>query len=451
LQSNDTIPVSEVRPDFVPKTHYTSDEITRLEGKRLWPCVWQVAGRVEELARVGDFLRYDVADQSVLVVRSDADTLSGFHNVCPHRGNQLLTACTGRINRIHCSFHGWQFDLNGRNTRIKDYDDWAGYPDFRPENLGLSRVKVGVWGGFVFINMDPGAEPIDAFLDPVARHVDCVELDRMRFKRRVAVRLRANWKTAITSFMESYHVYTTHPQLKMFVDDISVSRARGKHGNHGYPNARPFGAPSARTGLPVPDDIREGYVRALGGMSPPEERNGVTSDRSAEASLRILNEVPPGTPPHEVHRLGMQFMREAAEAEGAGWPNVTPEQAAELGIVWNVFPNLSLSLGLDAALVIRARPDTLATGSCLFDVWLLERFGPGKEPEPKPEFFADWNACEGKLPTLLLQDMRNIERVQRGMNSIGFKGSRTNPVQEVQVSNLHRVLHHYLYERCVLG
>ena len=55
--------------------------------------------------------------------------------------------------------------------------------------------------------------------------------------------------------------------------------------------------------------------------------------------------------------------------------------------------------------------------------------------------------AKDKLPTLILQDMRNIEQIQRGMNSIGFKGSRTNPVQEVQVSNLHKVLHHYLYER----
>ena len=64
-----------VRPDFVPKAHYISDEITDLENKRLWPRVWQVAGRVEELTRVGDFLRYDVGDQSVLVVRNDAGTL----------------------------------------------------------------------------------------------------------------------------------------------------------------------------------------------------------------------------------------------------------------------------------------------------------------------------------------------------------------------------------------
>ena len=51
-----------------------------------------------------------------------------------------------------------------------------------------------------------------------------------------------------------------------------------------------------------------------------------------------------------------------------------------------------------------------------------------------------------EIPSLLVQDLRNIEKIQQGMQSIAYKGSRTSPLQEQQISNLHKTLHRYLYE-----
>lgn len=431
--------------DFIPKEHYICPEFNRLENVRLWQRVWQIACREEEIPQPGNFVRYDVADQSIVVLRGDDGVIRAFHNVCQHRGNRLLTAERGSITKFSCRFHGWQWGRDGSNIYIKDHEDWSGCQRMSAEDMRLKEVLADSWGGFIFINMDPAAEPLAKFLDPVPGYLDCLEFEKMRLKRHATVRLQAKWLTAVTSFTESYHVYTTHPHLQPYVDEISVGYARGRHGSHGYPNARPFGAPSARTGLPMPDDIREGYVRAMEGFSSPGDRTGVVSERSTRAVLRIMEEVPAGTPPEEVFRIAMQFMREAAEADGAGWPEITPEQMANLGVEWNIFPNIAMAMSLDAAVFFRARPDSLEVDSCLFDIWMLERVAPEKAPGVEHEFYPEWRPYQSSFPKLLVQDMRNIEQFQRGMSSIGFTGARTNPVQETQVFNLHRVLHEYVY------
>src|SRR5689334_18564718 len=74
--------------DVIPRERFTSREFLDLEIERLWTRVWQVAGRVEELPAVGDFLTYDIGDQSVLVIRT-ADGLRGYLNTCLHRGTRL--------------------------------------------------------------------------------------------------------------------------------------------------------------------------------------------------------------------------------------------------------------------------------------------------------------------------------------------------------------------------
>lgn len=438
-----------VRDDFIPREHYIDRDFLQAEKRQLWTRVWQMACRVEELQRPGAYVTYDIADQSLLVLRGSDGEIRAFHNVCPHRGNRILNGA-GMVGRLVCNFHGWSWDASGRSTFIKDESDWHGCAGMSKDNMHLAQVKVGTWGGFVFVNMDLDAEPLESYLQPVPQFLDCLEFDAMRFAWYKTMRIRGNWKTAIESFMESYHVYTTHHQLTPWLDEISVSWTHGRHGKHGYPNARPFGAPSARRGDPEPEDFRQNFVtgmaelvRETGGAS----RIGSGSGRSADAVRGLLDLLPPTATPLEVHMKGLELMREAALADGAGWPTITPEQAQGFGVDWSLFPNMVLVFAPDSTLVFRARPDGDDPDRCLFDMWGLFRYGEGKQPPIKREFYEDWHAHEDDIPPLLVQDLRNIERIQRGMHSMAFKGSRPNPVQERQISNHHRALREYVDHR----
>src|SRR5712691_8793046 len=68
---------------------YTDPAFAQLEYEKLWSRVWQVAARLDEIPAAGDYTTYDIGDQSVLIVRVDADTIKAYHNVCPHRGTAL--------------------------------------------------------------------------------------------------------------------------------------------------------------------------------------------------------------------------------------------------------------------------------------------------------------------------------------------------------------------------
>jgi len=438
-----------VRDDYIPRADYVSPDVAALEKTRLWPRVWQMACREEELARPGSFTTYEIVDQSVFIVRTAEGALRAYHNVCPHRGNRLATG-SGAMARITCSFHGWRWDLEGNNLFIKDETDFAGCPAMGGEDMALTPVQVDVWGGFVFINMDLDAEPLGQFLAPVPQYLDCVEFQGMRIAWHQTIRLGGNWKTALESFMESYHVYTTHPQLVPVFDERSFSRAYGKHGMHGYPPTnRPLGAPSPRTGLPVPDDLREGVIKAFADIA--DQTGGATmvgniSGRAAKEVERLRTELPATATPLEILTAAFGYMAEAAIRDGAKWPTITPEQMEHLGVDWNIFPNMVMVFGLDASLVFRARPDGDDPHRCIFDIWGIIRTSDENAPEYEHRVFADWHDHQEEIPSLLVQDLRNIEKIQQGMQSIAYRGSRTSPLQEQQISNLHKTLHRYLYE-----
>lgn len=318
------------------------------------------------------------------------------------------------------------------------------------DDLKLPPVQVDTWGGFVFVNLDPQAEPLASYLDPVPRFIDPFELEKMRYRWYKSVRLPCNWKVAQEAFTEGYHVASTHPQLLGEMgDDQTRSFAFGKHGMflNTYAEA-PLGAPSPRTGKPIPEDLRPGVIGFYQRME--NELKAITTPRDLEAVQRLLTEVPSDAEPTEVLSKAMQFQAEAAVGSGAGWPEISPEQFAQAGVDWHVFPNLVFLMSPDGLIAYRSRPDGNDPDSCLFDIWSLMRYAPGEEPPLVREIFHgkdDWKTeSEKRFGIIPTQDFQNMEYVQLGMKSSGFKANRTNPLQEVAISNFHRVLFEYLHE-----
>src|SRR5262249_60135519 len=75
--------------ELIPRERFTSVEFVALEYERLWPRVWQVACRLEEIPIPGDFVEYSIGDHSAFVTRTAAGDIRAFHNTCVHRGTPL--------------------------------------------------------------------------------------------------------------------------------------------------------------------------------------------------------------------------------------------------------------------------------------------------------------------------------------------------------------------------
>lgn len=435
-----TFPPEEVRDDFVPKEVYFSREFAQAEEESLWPYVWQLACRLEEIPKVGDYVTYDIVDDSILIVRTSESSIKAYHNVCPHRGRRLMQDC-GHAQHFVCRFHGWQYDLHGNNTKVVDEKDWGG--GLKLEDIKLSEVKCDLWGGFVFINMDPNCESLADFIRPVDEYCSLFEFEKLRFRWYKTTILPGNWKVMLEFFNEFYHVQQTHQQLLPFSNDYSNSDGFGRHGAMWYPpsGAFPLSRSPRLPPKPEPDyrnfvlDFVETFNRDLKAM---------ITERNYEATQRLRTEVAADAPPLEVITKWVQFQIEAAHADGSGWPDkLTPEYIDRSKLDWHVFPNTIFLHGfVDGVLWYRARPNGSDPESCIFDVWSLQRYGEGKAPPLKREFFENWR--DGDFPLIFRQDFENVAAVHKGLKSRGFVGSRTNPVQERAITNFHRTLRTFL-------
>jgi len=434
-------PAPQVAGGVVPAHNYISPEFLREEAEFLWPRVWQMACREEEIPKVGDFYTYDILDQSIIVVRAEEDLIKAYYNVCPHRGRTLTEGC-GHTARLFCKYHGWQWKLTGENSRVVDRHEWGS--DLTDEDVALRDVKVGRWGGWVYINMDPDSVSLEEQLEPAKMFLDPYDLGGLRYHWRKSTILPCNWKVALEAFNEGYHVQTTHNQMLKYMDDLTRSYAHGRHAHFGYWEALPSGSKSRRlTGGEPTEDIREGLLAYMEDMAAT--LNAGSSVQTVFAARRVMEEVPAGTPPMEVLQKFGQYIYEYSASQGAAFPPITPEQMYAAGIDWHLFPNQIMLQGPTGLLGYRARPNGMDPDSCIWDVYSLQRYAPGSEPKVEQEWSQDHEdvAFWGKI---LTQDYQNMAAVQKGMKSRGFAGARPNPLQEVAISNFHKSLGEFIDE-----
>lgn len=427
---------------IIPAAHYISKEFLEAEKEYMWPFVWTAACREEEIPTIGDYITYELLDDSIIVVRTAVDQIRAYHNVCPHRGRRITSGC-GHANTFRCNFHGWRWDISGRVSEVLDRESWGGTLD--DEALNLKPVRVDTWGGFVFVNLDASADPLHEYLAPVPEYAGHYDYERMRYLKYRTFKLPCNWKVALEAFNEAYHVAGTHPQLLQFYDDRTSTQAFGKHAMMGQAKSetgmRAMGQPSLRLRQNEPADARKLVVGFYKHMHA--EFGATYTNRDAEAAHRLLTELPANATPQEVSAKFVQIRREVSEAMGAGWPETTPEQLARGGLIWHVFPNLIINATFNAAAIYRARPDSKDPDMCVFDVWSLQRFTLTAEPPLKREYVDDWTQCKD-LGLILTQDFTNIPEVQKGMKSRAFAGARPSPTQEETVFNFHSVLRDYI-------
>lgn len=304
----------DVRDDYVPKADYLDRSFHELEKEHLWPKVWQIACREDEVPETGDFAVYDIVDDSIIVSRTADGTLRAFHNVCPHRGTSLVEG-KGNTRQFVCPFHGWRFGNDGRNIKVVDRQDWGGC--LNKEDIDLVPVRLGTWGGFVWINMDPDCQPLDAFLEPMKEKCELFEFDKLKPAWYKTVIVPANWKTTLGAFTEFYHVQTTHAQMLSYTKDYSISRAMGRHGWISY--AGGAGLPVGRSSRLPPEeatDFRE-YLFEYADQFR-DNLKAMQTQRAYLATQRLRTEVAADAAPEEVLAKWGQFIHEAAMQSGAG-------------------------------------------------------------------------------------------------------------------------------------
>src|SRR5262245_56007015 len=209
-----SVPCGMETRDRVRKERYYDADFYALEAERLWPRVWQMACRLEEIPQPHDFVEYEFLDQSVVVLRTEDMGVRAFQTACRHRGVKVVEGRGTCESGFVCPFHGWCYGLDGKNTfipRAKMFSE----DNRRPDDINLIPVRCEVWGGCAWINLDDAAPPLRQCLEPAATILDAWKVESLRTEWWYACRLPVNWKLAQEAFVEQYHVVETHPQLRI--------------------------------------------------------------------------------------------------------------------------------------------------------------------------------------------------------------------------------------------
>ena len=415
----------EMGTEPIPVERYISREFHDIEVERMWSRVWQVACREDDLPGVGDTLVYDIADMSFLLVRSAPDTIKGYYNACLHRGTQLR-AKDGYTPELRCPFHGWAWNLDGSIKNIPCHWDFAHVPD---DELSLPEVRVGTWGGWVFINPDPAAESLEDYLGTFPEHF-VWDIAKRYKSLHVSKLLRVNWKACLEAFMESYHVIATHPQILTYLGDANTQYDVFPGTGPGRPGWNRMntlsGVSSPHIGALAEDDILASQMASYG-LEPAPVPEGETARRVLAAATRSVFTPKPRSIPG---------------------PEISDSEAID-NILYYVFPNFQAWGGL-SPINYRFRPYGNDPDSCIMDVmFLVDYAGDEKPPSAKPihlGFDDDWTDVEdlGTLAMVFNQDVGNLPRVQRGLHATKKKGVQLGRYQESRIRQIHHELEYWV-------
>lgn len=415
----------------IPFSRYTSEGYFQREMEQMWAKTWQWACRVEHLQDVGDCWVYDIGPWSVIVVRSGEDRIEAFLNTCMHRGTRLIAGEGSRyLSGFACPFHGWSWQLNGA---LKEVPGQWDFPHVCGDSHDLQRVQCETWGGFVFINIDPEAEPLSTFLEVMPEHFSHFPLDQRRIRLHVQKRLPANWKAAQEAFMEAYHNFQTHDSpnggnTQYDVFGKYVSRFIHNIGSYSPDSLDDYPGSKWREPPLTEDELLQ--FLALYGIEPRKVGPGETARAIAAEELRR----------HFGQQLGMDF-------------SSVSECLMLDSIEYHLFPNMFFFPGINVPMVYRFRPDGQDVDYAIMDLLILEPMPDGQDhPEPPETIFIDvdqsWAEAEGIgwLGPVYDEDTGNLAMQQQGFKTNRRSGLTLGNYQEARIRRVHKTLGEFVQD-----
>lgn len=398
----------------VPAARYWSAAFAALEWERVFTRTWLFATHEGSVAQPGDFITFELGDESVLIARGDDGRVRAFYNVCQHRGNLLCAASQGRAKAFRCAYHHWCYRNDGLLIHVPGGEAFAGgNPERR---AGLAELRCEVRFGLVWVSMNPEPESIDVFLAPVAASIAPYHPERYALMNETVVEVPCNWKTSVDVNNEAYHIRALHPQLLEVVDDTQIrEEVLGDHSRITIP-----------LGVATKGSVWEGKVGA--GM-----REFMRSMGLDPASFS-------GTA-GEVRPALVEAVRRQAALEGVELSALSDEALVEKRQV-HVFPNVQLNFTARTLQIYRHRPHGADPCKTLFDDMFLQLL-PASEPR-RSVSRRRLKLGEASLGPVMDADVNLLPDLQRGARSRGFAGMLLGPREE-GIANMHAALDRHIF------
>jgi phenylpropionate dioxygenase-like ring-hydroxylating dioxygenase large terminal subunit len=216
---------------FIPAQEYLDPELHRQE-QLLLRRTPLVAAQSGQLPEPGSYRAEEVMGVPVLLARQRDGSMTAFLNSCAHRGARLADGEGVTKARFTCPYHAWSYGLTGELVSVTQPSKFG---CFDSSCHGLTELPCDERHGLVFVVLDPdGALDLDEFLGDFADTLDAATLDQLVFHDRRLEDQKLNWKIALSTYFESYHVAVVHKNTfgSEIIGNQSTHDARGPHHQH---------------------------------------------------------------------------------------------------------------------------------------------------------------------------------------------------------------------------
>lgn len=206
----------------LPNAAYRSDDFFQAERDHLFSTTWTCIGNACSIPNIGDARPVELLGMPLLMIRQHSGSIAVFHNVCRHRGNQLVREPCTYKGSVMCPYHGWTYDTDGTLLATPHV---GGHGTDHIDSIdqterGLHSVRTAEWLDLVFVNISNTAPAFEDFIAPLGARAESLvalsELERVRpatSHGAVTIEFAGNWKLCIENNLESYHLPWVHPDL----------------------------------------------------------------------------------------------------------------------------------------------------------------------------------------------------------------------------------------------
>ena len=186
---------------------YTDADIYRRDIESVYLKSWLYAGHISEIPSVGDWLLFEMAGESVIVVRSGESEVNALINVCRHRGSKICLQSSGHSRKLVCRYHGWSYKLDGGLHSAAHMNE-----SFDKSGIRLKSIHAEVLQGMVYVNFANQPAPFEPVRQALDECLQPYRLDKAKVAHRQTYSIDANWKLSVENYTECYHCAPAHPE-----------------------------------------------------------------------------------------------------------------------------------------------------------------------------------------------------------------------------------------------
>ncbi len=186
---------------------FVEHDIYKREVEQIFARCWLYLCHESQVTQPGDFTQGRMGEDGILVCRGPSGELHAFLNMCPTCSSLLQRADSGRAGEFTCSYHGWDFNLDG----LVLAEDESG-KKVPVDDLTLIPVpQMDSYKGMIFATFDEKAVPLPEFLGDIRWGLDLLlEQGVMKVGSVTRWQVDCNWKFAAESSVNDINHGTVH-------------------------------------------------------------------------------------------------------------------------------------------------------------------------------------------------------------------------------------------------